>query len=541
MKKILEHKWSLIGILLFSLLLMMPLLLSPYHENDDTIYHVANVFSLTDSFKMHGLFGSPILPNLANNFGYASHLLYPPLSHTVTSVFYYFFSNFSVTQIFQFVHVLVFILSGFCMYELAFKVSKNKKVAFVSSLIYLSSPYHLAEHYVRDALAELFVFPFLPMILSGVVSLLDGDRKKFFLLFVIGYVGGILSHFTLMIYFTIFLAIFLLVYSKKVFQKDFLKPFIIATFVVIGSCAFFLFPMIEYKIHGGIAVFLEGVMSWGVYGTSLWPHEFLPFANFHDGVSFSFLLPTVILFLITCYQYKRIESIQYAKGFMIMMLVCLFCTTKLFYFDLLPSLLYMIQFAWRFCAFLAIGAALFAPICLRNVSLKTLGFLFFLLASFSLIEIHFRCDNVFQHSKEETLVSGAAMGWQHEYLPENALQNEEYYETRNQEILVKKGMKAEIIESSVPNLIFEAQKDSILELPRLYYLGYELKNEQGEIIPYYENEMGFLEVEIGESGKYYLTYPGTKIAQIGKYISIITVIGYILGYSYFKIKGIPKK
>lgn len=534
MKKLSEHKWSILGIILFSVLLMMPMLLNPYQENDDTIYHVANVISLTDSIRMHGILGSPILPNLANGFGYASHLLYPPLSHTITAFVNCFFSNIglSVTQSFQFVHVLVFLLSGITMYEFAYKLSKNKKIAFVSSLIYLSSPYHLSEHYVRDAIAELFVFPFLPMILSGVVSLLEGNKKAFYPLFVIGYVGGILSHFTLMIYFTIFLAIFLLIYYKKVFQREFLTHFSIATFSVLMICLFFLVPMVEYKIHGGIAVFLEGVMSWGVYGTSLWPHEYFPFVHFHDGVTFAFLLPTVILFLITCFQYKhkKLKTFPYAKGFAIMMLCCLFCSTKLFYFDLLPSLLYMIQFAWRLCAFVAIGAAIFAPLCLRNVSNKTLIFLVLLFASFSLIEIHYRCDNEFIHSNEETVVSGAAMGWQHEYLPENAYRNEEYYENRNSEILVKKGSRATILDSNVPNLKFEAKKDSILELPRLYYIGYKLENDRGENVTIYENENGFVEVEIKEDGVYTLTYPGTKLDQISNVLSIVSVFGSILVY-----------
>jgi len=544
MKKLFEHKWSILGIILFSLLLMSPMLLNPYHENDDTIYHIANVISLTDSIRMHGIFGSPILPNLANGFGYASHLLYPPLSHTFTAFVHCFFSNLglSITQSFQFVHVLVFLLSGITMYEFAYKLSKSKRIAFVSSLIYLSSPYHLSEHYVRDAIAELFVFPFLPMILSGVVSLLEGNKKSFYPLFVIGYVGGILSHFTLMIYFTIFLAIFLLVYYKKVFCREFLNHFIIATISVLLICLFFLVPMVEYKIRGGIAVFLEGVMSWGVYGTSLWPHEYFPFVHFHDGVAFSFLLPTVLLFLITCFQYKqkKLKTISYAKGFAIMMFCCLFCSTKLFYFDLLPSILYMIQFAWRLCAFVAIGAAIFAPMCLRNVSNKTLIFVVLLFASFSLIEIHYRCDNIFLHSKEETVVSGAAMGWQHEYLPENAYRNEKYYENREYGIVTLQGSDAFILEDRLPNLVFEAKKGSTLELPRLYYIGYELTQENGEVIPISENSNGFIEVNILNDGVYTLTYPGTRVEQVANMISFGSIIVSLIAYFFFVIKKEPK-
>lgn len=535
MKKLMEHKWSILGILLFALLLMMPMVINPYHENDDTIYHVANVISLTDSISMHGVLGSPILPNLANGLGYASHLLYPPLSHTITAWVNCVFSNFglSVTQSFKFVHVVVFFLSGITMYGLAFKLSKNKKVAFFASLIYLSSPYHLSEHYVRDAIAELFVFPFLPMIISGVVSLLEKDTKKFYPLFVIGYVGGILSHFTLMIYFTIFLAIFLLIYHRKVFKKEFLVPFCIATLSVILITLFFLVPMIEYKIRGGIAVFMEGVMSWGVYGTSLWPHEFLPFSHFHDGVTYAFLLPTFALFIITCIQYKKLESIPYARGLIIVLALCFFCSTKLFYFDILPSLFYMIQFAWRLCAFICIGVSLFAPLCIRNISNKTMVLLILLFASFSLIEIHYRCENEFIHTNEETVVSGAAMGWQHEYLPENAFKNEEYYENRSHDVIVKSGGVATILEDNVPKLIFEASENSILELPRLYYIGYVLKNQNGEVVPIYENENGLIEVEIKKDDVYTLDFFGTTYDRIANIVSIVSLILCSISYIVF--------
>lgn len=534
-KIIKEHRWSLLGILLFSILLMLPFVINPYHENDDTVFHVANVVSLVDSMKMHGIFGSVILPNLANGFGYASHLLYPPIAHTFSSFIVSIFSSFgwTVTDGLKLVHVIVFLLSGLTMYELAYKLSHDKRFAFFSSIIYLTCPYHLSDHYVRDSLAEMFVFIFLPMIISGVISLFQGDKKKFFPLFVIGYVGGILSHFTIMIFFTIFLAIFLLVYYKEVFQKKFLIPFCLASLAVLGICLFFFIPMFEYKIRGGIVVFLEGVMSWGIYGTSLWPWEYLPFSHFHDGVTFGFSLVAFVLLIITLKNYKKIEHFEYSKGLAIMMLVCLFCSSKLFYFDILPSLFYMIQFAWRFCTFLVIGVSLFAPLCIRKWSKKSLVILGILILLFAYVDIHYRCDNIFIHSNEEVVKSGAAMGWQHEYLPEKAYLNETYYENRNHDILVQSGKSAVILEDSVPNLKFEAKKDSVLELPRLYYIGYRLENELGEEIPIYENEMGFIEVSILEDGIYTLQYPGTTLDRIGKYVSIFTLVISIVSYGIY--------
>lgn len=520
-----EHKWYLFGIIFCSILLMIPFFVNPYHENDDTIFHVANIYSLADSIKMHGIFGSPILPNLANNFGYASHLLYPPMSHTLSAFVFIFMEHFglSITVALKFIHVLIFILSGITMYEFVFKISKNKKVAFVASLLYLSFPYHLSDHYVRDSLAELFVFPLIPCILSGIVSLLDEDCKRFYPLFVLGYVGGILSHFTIMIYFTFLLAIFLLIYRKKVFRKEFIKPFLIGSFFVLLITLFFLVPMFEYKFRGGIAVFSEGVMSGGVYCTSLWLHEYLPFAHFHDGVNYGFTLISFLLLVVTCIQYKKLRHFKYAKGFAILGFLCFFFSSKLFYWDLLPKLLYMIQFSWRLCTFLAIGISLFAALCVQKWSHSKIVLLSIVILLLSFVEIHFRCDNLFYHSKDETIESGAAMGWQHEYLPVNAHQQEEYYKTREEGIIAKSGAGATIISNQVPNLVFEAKKGSVLELPRLYYIGYRLENEEHQTIDLLENEMGMIEVTILEDGVYTLTYPGTIFERIANVISLFAI------------------
>ena len=96
------------------------------------------------------------------------------------------------------------------MYICSDRFSKNKLLAFIASVIYLSSSYHLNEIYVRDAEAESILFIFLPLVILGVKELLEGNKKWFYPCFIIGYVGGILSHFTMMIYVTIFLAITLL-------------------------------------------------------------------------------------------------------------------------------------------------------------------------------------------------------------------------------------------------------------------------------------------------------------------------------------------
>ncbi len=533
MKVLKEHKYSILGIMVITFILMGTLIIRPYHQNDDSVYHFANVLSLESSMRTHGIFGSPILPDLAHNFGYASHLLYPPLAHTITAFFAFVLDFLSITTIFKMIHVLVLFFAGISMYQLAFQFTKNKKLAFFSSVIYMTYPYQLTQTYVRDSLGESFLFIFVPMILSSLLVLLQENKKLFYFLFVVGYVGGILSHFTVMIFVTIFMALFLLIYHKKVFQKEFLKPFFLSCLFVIGISLFYLLPMIEYKWKGGIAVFLPNLMSSGVYYFSLWPWQYFPFSYSPVDVDFYFTTMSLFLFGLVVWKRKEIRFPAFTKGICILFLTNLFVTSKLFYWDFLPDITFMIQFPWRLCLFLGIGISLLAPLIF--LKFKNLHFYYgciIFLLLISVFSIHYRNDSILDKSYDEFMMEGAAMGWQHEYLPEKALNHENYYENRSNDIINIRGKSATILSNQVPNLVFEAKANSTLELPRFYYIGYELLDESGNSVPIYENEMGMIEVNITENGIYSLHYPGTMLQRMGTIISIISFLIFLF-FSFF--------
>ena len=87
--------------------------------------------------------------------------------------------------------------------------------------------------------------------------------------------------------------------------------------------------------------------------------------------------------------------------------------------------------------------------------------------------------------------------------------------------------KVKIINNEVPNMEFKVsniKEKTTLELPRLYYLGYKIEDEDGHEIKYLKNKNGFISIVINKEGSYYVTYPGTLGYQISKTIVIITSI-----------------
>ena len=118
--------------------------------------------------------------------------------------------------------------------------------------------------------------------------------------------------------------------------------------------------------------------------------------------------------------------------------------------------------------------------------------------------------------------------WQKEYLPINATHDMFSISSRNE--LFKQNTNIRIIKNNVPNLKFKVtnlDKDLILELPRIYYLGYELKNNKNQKINLEKNSTGFLQTNITEEGTYTLNYKGTFISKISYIIAIISLIIYI--------------
>jgi len=142
------------------------------------------------------------------------------------------------------------------------------------------------------------------------------------------------------------------------------------------------------------------------------------------------------------------------------------------------------------------------------------------------------------------------MGVESEYLPTKTKDNYAYYLLRKEDIIVKAGdATTNILENNPPYLKSEIEliSDNItIELPRLYYLGYEIKliDKEGNtnIIDYHENDNGFIEIKLNKSGTLEISYEGTSANKIANYITLIT-IGISISILLYKIykKNTPRK
>ena len=120
------------------------------------------------------------------------------------------------------------------MYRLTDKVFKSKEQALLTSITYVSFPYLFADVFIRCALNESFLLFIIPLILLGIHYLIDdGNKLMFYILFTFGYVFSINSHLVLSIYLTMVLLIYFFINRKKVFKKEIIKHFFVASVFIL--------------------------------------------------------------------------------------------------------------------------------------------------------------------------------------------------------------------------------------------------------------------------------------------------------------------
>jgi len=540
-----EHIMYILGILFVTIILLLPFIISPYMENDDTWFHIMNIGLIKRSIEENfwNGFTLRILPFVGNNLGYGTRLFYPPLAHTIGAYLTYFtsFFNLNILDSLKIFHFLGMFLSGLTMYFCAYRFHKEKFSSFLSAVIYMASSYHLSEIYVRDALGESLIFSFLPLIILSIKELLEGNKKLFYPCFIIGYVGGILSHFTMMIYITLILGASMLFYSKKIFKKEFLIPFIKGCIVVFLLTAFFFEPMIEHKLRGHYMVYKKWYMSLGIWHTALWGFEYIfdnPLPT--TTMSYRFAITTLILLGITIYKNKKELFKKNYKLVTIFLLFSVWASTRYFPWLFMPYMLFMIQFGWRLVILVIFGVAILAPIAFKKNKNKLLKIVVVILIIISGLIMK---DNQRNELDLNKINYAAIMGWQQEYLPENIGAEEEskkYFENKTEKIELKKGNgEVTTLENKVPYLKFQVETEEkvTLELPRIFYFGYILKNEQQEKIKLIENENGFLSCEVTK-GTYTLNFEGTLPYKICRGISLASLL--VLSF-YIGIKIIKKE
>ncbi len=180
-EKFLKNKKTInyIILIIVGCILCIPLLNSQIDVySDDGIQHIARAFGTWTSIKQNGVLPN-VINSFTNNFGYSWNLFYGSLSTYVIIFINLIFNNFIIS--YKLCAFLALVLSGFFMYKFMNAYTENDNVALLSSILYMTFPYHLTDLYTRNALGEYASFMFIPLVFYGLYNLFYTSDKQYYL------------------------------------------------------------------------------------------------------------------------------------------------------------------------------------------------------------------------------------------------------------------------------------------------------------------------------------------------------------------------
>ncbi len=513
-------------------------------STDDGIQHIYRLIGTFSSLKEGNLF-PVIMAEFCNGFGYSWNIFYSPLTAYLPLIFKIFTSSFVIClKLFIFTTIL---LSGIYMYKLVFRITKNHIASVISSILYISAPYHLTDIYNRVAIAELATFTFLPIVFIGMYDLFKENKKSYYLSF--GAIGLTLTHNVLTIYTAIFCLIYIIINYKKI-NKNIIKTVLINILIILLYTSFYWLPLLEHYFATTYEVFIPERM----FNTNTLMKSKLSTLDLllgrKWGINLYLGLP-IILGIIFTFIYRKKIDIKvrpYIVIFLSFGIASLIMTLSIFPFEYLPSFLRMIQFVWRMLIFASFFLSIVSGITIsiyiqKSDKRKALLAIIFVMYIFVVVnsskqmtKIPFNEEKYLEpipvSSKTLKVHAGCAT---FEYLPKKAYSNLDYIKTRNSNAIIISG-EADIINENKngTKMTFEVNniKDNVtIELPYIYYLGYNatITDEKGNVIKLKikESENGFCMIEVKdiESGTINVTYDGTTMMKIS-YIS--TLVGIIV-------------
>lgn len=544
-------------IIMIALILSSALLVKGLPNGHDINAHMARAVGTETALK-EGQLPPLVVSNYANGFGYSWNLFYPPLAPYVMTIMKLFV--FTYQNSLKLLIIFAMCLTGIAMFKLIEEITKNKNISLLGAIIYMCAPYILTDIYIRMAVGEILAYALFPILFLGIHNLFYGNGKKYPLI-TVGAVGILLSHNISALFAIGLSAIYVLFNINRMNNKTLWKKIGINIVFIILIVGFFYFPLLQAKSSSNYAAFTYGNMGTIEYlkSNAVYLSQIL-FGKMQAGPSnplnsvqnvetemcMQIGLFIVIPVLFTPFVYKKINK-KYKKNYLMTLIVgvvSIFACTTIFPYDIFPKEIAIIQFPWRFLMIATFTLSIIATINLylifEKISIKEITI-------FTIIVLMYISPLIFSNNFDTNITDEKYTGKDNinllyhqstctaslEYLPNSASKDIEYIQNRDQNVLVVAG-NIQIAEqnkdgSNMKIKFTNEGEKSCIELPYIYYPGYEIKINSQKV-EYYESEKGFIEMDIPEntSGDITVKYTGTRLARITWVVSIISVIIFII-------------
>lgn len=284
--------------ILMTLLGCHQLILSGYPYGHDWIFELVRIseyFNALASGQSVPFWGN----NLYNGYGSPVFTFYAPLYSAISSIGLFF--GFSITTSAILTLIIFSLISAIGMTLLMQEIIGDKNDAIsrasirVAAVIYVMSPYLLANMLLRNASAEFIALCIAPYPLLGVLRIFK-NKKNGFQNLTLGLAAIILAHnLSALLMATILLLITLILYSRK---KQFyaLKQSIIAQLIGIGMTTWFWLPAFGLKSYVRVSELQIGKLDFHDNFSNL--YELFSYSYFYSIGIFPLIILTLSIFTI---------------------------------------------------------------------------------------------------------------------------------------------------------------------------------------------------------------------------------------------------
>ncbi len=545
-----------------AIIAVIPLINLRIYGTHDGFIHLLRIIGVDNIIKS-GEFPPYIYSKFCDGFGYAINVFYPPIVTYIPLLFKLFFKHYyTCLKIYSFITILV---SGFAMYKLVEEISDKREIALISAIFYIFIPYRLATIYTRFAIGEFSAYMFFPMVFLGLYNLLNKDGKKHYFI-TIGAAGLMLTHTISTEYTAIFSLIYILLNFKKLRNREVIKKLLINIIFILLISAFFLIPLLEYKLYADYTMFSTvSMFGTGEYVSGTGLKIIQLFKDIEPGgVSFELGITFIILSILGIFTFWKMKK-EYKEiylTFLVIALISIFMATEYFPWKFMPDVLCTLQFAWRMLAFfefsmsILIAFNLFTLITIisKNVNglLVALSIILVIL-TMQKINYDYRYEEkkIYNDKEYEQSIEAkeklSYMSINRDYLPVKATKTQQdYIGIRENRVYVLSG-DAKIENENKNNIkltfmVKDAKQNTMLELPYLYYPGYEVKikvDNLEEKLETFESDYGFIATKLPQDirqAEIIVEYKGTILEKISFVVSLMAIIAFITYIIYSKRK-----
>ncbi|HCA4994481.1 TPA: hypothetical protein MW143_002503 [Enterococcus faecium] len=539
MKKNKNQIIDIIFMLFLSFAYVIPLFMSMgiYHSvNQDTYFHLSRIIGLDN------VWSSPVNFNNFDHHGTMMNIFYPWLTLYPAFLFYKMMGNLvlSYNIYYFFITFLTMVVSYFSMKQ----IKNNRYISLLFSIIYTFSAYRAIDIFHRASLGEAVALTFFPLILMGCYEIYIRDYQKWYWLS-IGMTLVVYTHLLSVAMVSVFIGgtLFLSFYfwDQKIARLlSLLKATVLTFFLSAG----FLIPFIQQSRAQELKVPLGKELS-GMAPSDMLTH--ILNNNYNNYTIGLFLFLGLIGAFIFIKKLTADDLFIFFLGVFV-----LFCSTNLFPWQLFNHTpVKSLQFVWRLNGFSSLFIAYTMSIVIyyifstKNNSWKIMVFTFLaLILHLSGVSnsIHANKDSLTLIAPEDAVA--IAENYNHtDYANKESIYhpdmiNNDQYLLGNQEINPTTHFMSNKLTIELDN---SNNKNTVLTTPIYRYKG-QVASINGKLVQTKLSKFGTTELTIPPGiNKVVITYQYTKLAIASRYLSIVTLILFLLYRFTFSKQKQPRR